>query len=143
MYLIKENDCWECTSHKSSKEYPRGNKGELIVKRLWVENYGSWPKGKLTRHLCDNKWCINPTHIVPGTSFENMVDCVLDGKGKTEEQFINSLLTKAFARGVIGLAKSGKVIRTVDGKVFDMRGEIDAEVVVKYTGSFMNGGGEV
>lgn len=143
VYVERENGCWECKSHKSAKEYPRGNKGELIAKRLWAENNTVWPKNKLLRHLCDNKWCVNPHHVIPGTSFENMVDCVLDGKGKKEQAFINSILSRAFKRGIIGLTKEGNVIRTIDNKVFEIFGEIESQVVIEYNGKFMNGGGEV
>ena len=76
----EEGDCWRCSSHKSGKGYPRCKGGKLVVVRNWEDKNGVWPKGMLARHLCANSWCVNPNHIVPGTTFENIVDAILDGR---------------------------------------------------------------
>ena len=78
--VVETGSCWTCISHKAAKGYPRGKKGELIVKRMWIEKNGVWPEGQLTRHLCDHKWCVNPDHVVPGTQFENLVDTILEDR---------------------------------------------------------------
>jgi hypothetical protein len=129
------NGCWICTSHKAGKEYPRCRKGELVVRRLWREKNGQWPVGKLVRHLCNHKWCVNPDHVVPGTQFENLVDVVLDGSGVCGKREI-SLLTNAFRRGVISIGFGGRVIRNVDGKIFNISGNVEITIVEKYSGSF-------
>lgn len=132
--------CWKCSSHKSNKGYPRGRGGVLIVKRNWEELHGmSWPDGKMTRHLCDTKWCINPDHVVPGTAFENMVDCVLDGRGKgrISEKYTTSMLLKALKRNIIAIAEDGRVVRTVDAVVYPIKcSDLKRKVVVKLSAKF-------
>lgn len=136
IWEVDRNNCWKCTSHKSAKGYPRGRGGGLIVTRNWEEVNGDWPSDKLTRHLCDNKWCVNPSHIVPGTAMENIVDTILDGKGKKQKKYVNSLLASAFEQGIIRLDKSGFVERVVDGKKFSIKGTIETVVRVETIGSF-------
>ena len=36
--------------------------------------------GRLLRHTCDNPSCVNPDHLIPGTSLENMADQVARGR---------------------------------------------------------------
>ena len=38
------------------------------------------PKGKIGRHTCDQRACVNPTHVVPGTLSENMQDVYARGR---------------------------------------------------------------
>jgi hypothetical protein len=38
---------------------------------------GKWPKrGRkhAVRHTCDNMWCVNPQHLIPGTQRQNVRD---------------------------------------------------------------------
>ena len=82
-YKILENDCWESLDYKRAKInqiYPRrhvydnqGNKSCMpLAKILWESvNHEVFPPEKIMCHLCDNPWCINPDHIVPGTYKEN------------------------------------------------------------------------
>lgn len=140
--ISKGNDeCWECTSHKMGKGYPRGRKGPL-VRRLWCEKNGSWPKSKIVRHLCAHAWCINPDHIVPGMQFENLVDTVLDGEGNLNKRSV-SLLSNALKKGIIREEK-GVVVRVIDGKVFDIKCSVEIKIVSKFERlqSCMNEGGD-
>jgi len=40
-------------------------------------NYGPISPGKMIRHLCNNRSCINPKHLIEGTHAENMKDVAL------------------------------------------------------------------
>lgn len=67
------NGCWACTSHTvNTNGYPQCKGEKLVVKRIWEERHQKkWPKNLVCIHECDNPWCINPDHVVPGTMKEN------------------------------------------------------------------------
>jgi len=116
IFSEEKNGCWRCSSHKKHKGYPR-LKGKLIAKFLWEEkNKKSFPKNAVMRHLCGNKWCINPEHIMPGTQFENILDAVLEGT------FVGGLIKKGIREGIIVPVGKNKVKRVVDNKIFVIEG---------------------
>lgn len=42
--------------------------------------HGPIPDGLLIRHTCDNRRCVNPAHLVPGTKKDNADDMVRAGR---------------------------------------------------------------
>lgn len=78
---IEKTGCWICTSHKlDDKGYPQCKGDKLVVKRLWKEKYGEWPKGAICCHKCDNTACVNPDHVYPGTRSSNQRDMAIRGR---------------------------------------------------------------
>ena len=79
---VADGDCWIWTGTLSSGGYGRvtrtikGRKYNAPVHQLtWLEaNNGSWPPGAVARHLCRNRACCRPDHIIPGTPLENVQD---------------------------------------------------------------------
>lgn len=49
----------------------------MLVNGLTFETLASIP---VVRHVCDNRWCIEPTHLVGGTYRENMQDALERGR---------------------------------------------------------------
>ena len=41
---------------------------------------GEIPKGMIIMHKCDNRWCVNPEHLVCGTQRENLHDMASKGR---------------------------------------------------------------
>lgn len=74
----QENGCWLWKGSSAANGY--GNVG----KALWGESYvhrwsyihhkGPIPDGKMIRHTCDVRLCVNPAHLIPGDSVDNVQD---------------------------------------------------------------------
>lgn len=41
---------------------------------------GPVPIGMILRHTCDNRPCVNPDHLIPGTTAENLGDTKVRGR---------------------------------------------------------------
>jgi hypothetical protein len=80
-----QNGCWNWTGALSGSGYaqvqmwPKVQRGHRISYEHFV---GPIPKGMLLRHSCDNKICINPDHLIPGTKVDNGRDAVERGQFK-------------------------------------------------------------
>ena len=85
-YIIDNNGCYNCNSHKIDGGYPRKKVNGKTVKisRLIYSKYylngGEIPKGFVIMHKCDNTICINPEHLKIGTQKENIADMFLKGR---------------------------------------------------------------
>ena len=79
---VEDGNCWIWTGTLSSGRYGRVTR-TIKVRRYnapvhqltWLEaNGGVWPLGAVARHLCRNRACCRPDHIIPGTPLENVKD---------------------------------------------------------------------
>src|SRR5690606_31059668 len=69
--------CSEWTAFVQPSGYGMYRLGDVIVAahRLAYEmENGPIPKGLLATHACDNRKCVNPSHIEPGTAKKNAQD---------------------------------------------------------------------
>lgn len=74
---IQVGECLEWTRSLNSEGYARmvynGNLNGK-VHRIILELQGVDIVGKVVRHKCDNRKCINPDHLLPGTPLDNIKD---------------------------------------------------------------------
>ena len=87
-YEINDNGCWLWTRGLTSMGYAEIwiNKKRYKVHRYMYElKYGKIEEGLVCDHLCRVRRCINPDHIEPVTSKEN----VLRGIGITSRYAMN------------------------------------------------------
>lgn len=73
--------CWEWYGAKDPAGYGtfRGQKAHRLT---YEALKGAIPDDLLIRHLCNNKCCVNPNHLEPGTQAENGVDRINNPKPK-------------------------------------------------------------
>lgn len=76
---IREGECIRCTSHALNYYgYPRMTRGgriKPIARHILMRRFrGDLLDSMVSRHTCDNKWCIRPDHIISGTHAQNGSD---------------------------------------------------------------------
>jgi hypothetical protein len=125
-YNIDGNGCWICTSHKTNNGYPQGkyDKGRrLIAKVMWQEKNGDWPKDKICIHSCDNRLCINPDHISPGTKKINSEDMASKDRSCWGWRSGARKLTPEQAQEIFKLKNTGISQRKV-GALYNISGSV-------------------
>lgn len=74
--------CWLWGASTTARGYPQiywEGKLRLAVPVMCEKENGPRPKGYEVRHLCGVRYCVNPSHLVWGTSSENNYDTVRHG----------------------------------------------------------------
>jgi len=84
--VVEANGCHSF----NGKHRPYPTVGKQPTQRIIRVLLGLTPgDGMQARHTCDNPWCINPEHLIVGTSRENHADMVERGRSNTGERHWN------------------------------------------------------
>jgi hypothetical protein len=76
----KTGSCWEWTGTKTRTGYGQIKAGtpsrihDLAHRVSWRIHFGEIPSGLCVLHSCDNKKCVNPSHLFVGTYQDNTDD---------------------------------------------------------------------
>lgn len=83
----KKSECWNWLGWKVPSGYggfymKRGNRRTFNSHRIaWsLANGKDIPDGMMICHTCDNRLCVNPTHLYLGTGYDNNGDTVKRGR---------------------------------------------------------------
>jgi HNH endonuclease len=68
------------TEHQTKPIYPTFY-GKAAFKVLYETKHGPIKKGRVVRHLCGNKRCVNINHLREGTESENRLDQYYNKQG--------------------------------------------------------------
>lgn len=117
------NDCWEWQAQLTPDGYGRFrfSFGQLAHRYAFYREHGYLPgKNRHVMHLCDNRKCVNPAHLVDGTHQENMADMVAKGRANKPthnkgEKNYNARLTNAQAAELYMSLKSYKELAQMYG----------------------------
>lgn len=68
--ITKNGECWIWTASKSGEGYGIhyvNNKGYSAHRAVYESLVGEIPEGHQLHHICQNKLCVNPDHLMPMT----------------------------------------------------------------------------
>ena len=76
------NECWNWQGRIAGNGYGYywTNGKWVLAHRTALSLQGVVINNKEVRHTCDNPTCCNPNHLIPGTHWENMQDCIAKGR---------------------------------------------------------------
>ena len=75
--IEKTDNCWIWIGPRSNRDYGvfwKGPHCQLAHRVSWEMHYGPIPAGSMLLHSCDNRPCVRPDHLTPGTGRENSTD---------------------------------------------------------------------
>ena len=87
------DECWPWRGALQRKGYAilrDDGKAKRVHRILYEIKLGWLPPDILVRHTCDNRWCVNPAHVIAGSPYSNSRDMV--NRGRSRNQFTARLL---------------------------------------------------
>lgn len=103
------SDCWEWTA-ATSHGYGRltvNQQPEAAHRMAFRMVNGPLRKDEVVIHRCDNKRCVNPTHLAKGTQADNMRDKVSKGRQQKGDRCPKAKLTDEKVREMRQLYSAG------------------------------------
>lgn len=77
-------ECWPWMGHRCASGYGRVTLDYVDYKAhrvAWMLTFErAIPDGLMVMHRCDNRMCVNPSHLALGTAKDNMLDAKLRGR---------------------------------------------------------------
>jgi hypothetical protein len=112
------NRCWIWSPRPTNKGVPAYGVFSVRCKNVsahkfaWITTHRRTPTGVI-RHTCDNKWCVNPNHLLEGTNADNSRDMVERNRQACGEKNGNAVLDADRVRVIRRDLKDGRPYREI------------------------------
>ena len=124
-YIVDDNGCWRCTSHKLCKGYVRivvDGKAIGGHRLSYMLKYGEITQ-PVIRHTCDNTWCINPDHLLQGTQSDNTHDKIVRGRNirPYNSKLTNDLIVEIYKNTSTHNAELSRIYKVSKSTISDIK----------------------
>lgn len=102
-YIEHPNGCWYWMAAVRPDGYGAFNCRDATVQAYrasWRIYKGPLPDGLMLRHTCDERLCVNPNHLIPGTHADNMRDMVERNRQTFGEKNPQAFLTEEKVKAI-------------------------------------------
>ena len=116
--FVKSEGCWNWTANASGEGYGRFfvDGRRRPAHRISYELYkGNIPAGMLIMHSCDNRLCVNPAHLSPGTIQDNTADRTAKNRMPSGDRHPKTRITDAQVAAIRADSRPNKVVAKVYG----------------------------
>ena len=82
--IHKTNECWLWVGNLSGgyAKLTINTRPVMVHRRVYEQHHNKrLPKGLVVMHICDNKLCVNPSHLKEGTNLDNIRDHFSKNRG--------------------------------------------------------------
>lgn len=138
-----DNGCWFWKGKVSNSGYGRlaleGGRGAAEVQAhrfSWELKNGPMPRELYACHKCDNRWCVNPDHIFPGTPLDNQQDMARKGRSQRGERHFFAKLTERDVINIRTRAAAGEK-QTILAAEYGLTKQTLNEIVLKKTWAWL------
>jgi hypothetical protein len=124
--IARGSGCWEWTGQLNNQGYGRfaitrdGRTKRILAHRLsyFLATHCD-PTGQVIRHTCDNPLCARPSHLIPGSQRDNILDAKERGRMNVTglHEWHQERAARALARIEAGekACKTCRVVKPLDG----------------------------